>query len=257
VTYRSDGGAKCAVCARGFSPDDLDLDVSGAWMCAECMRHKGDAEAAASVARGLRARRRLQLLGVALVAVAVLAIAVHFTSKRMEARRQELLAAELVPRIDRRLYDFRLKIPTWGFAEDRQCDLPDLRRRAPSEVASYVESTLLMNGTGWWVVSQDISLLLLFERSPRRENADNIAEYLDRFEKSGVIAVLLANDSSLDVGAPTSHWRGRVVLASVPEAEPLCWRAISVVAPTAEVMSSLTRVARATVKSMSDFDLRN
>jgi hypothetical protein len=73
--YRTDGGAKCEGCGHGFTPDDLSLDVSGAWLCAACAHRKESDGASRTLADDARAKRRMRLLGVALLVVAAGAFA--------------------------------------------------------------------------------------------------------------------------------------------------------------------------------------
>jgi hypothetical protein len=247
VTYRSDGGAKCAVCARGFSPDDLQLDVSGAWMCAECTRRKGDADATEALRKGLRARRRMQLFGVSLVVLAAVVIGGRSMKKRSEDRRLALLTTETHARVEKRLDALRAAVRTWQIEGERTCKVFEKPAFVP-----YLEATRLDGGTAWYVASSDFERMLFFERTPLVDHVDGAAAALRTQDTTGLIVVLLAKRAEYEVSAKTAYWNGHVVIADAASLAPLCWASLDVQAVSYTIVRSLDERARSTVSDMTN-----
>lgn len=244
------------MCARGFSPDDLLLDLNGSLICAECTRQKGDAEAAASIEKGLRARRRMQILGIALVVLAALAFGGRMLEMRIDDRRADEFATQTQARVTARLGALRYALGTeLEETGDRECDIADLVRRTKGGKVPYVELSHLVGAIGWPVASDDVDELLFFERVKQRATAPKIAATLDRFEASGVVAVLRPMDVSMDVGAPKARWQGRLYLVDSVDFTKLCWHGLTVEDATSEVARTLTRTARYRLGAMTNKEL--
>ncbi len=252
MTYRSDGGVKCARCSRGFSPDDLSLDVTGAWLCKECERLKGDEEASAALAEGRQRVLRMRLFGVSLVLLAALGIGARYVSHAREERRLAARTVEVTVKTEASLARLRAAVALWQLeGERRDCGLAFAGRTDVLELP-FVEADYLLHGTGTSFLASDAPrMMMFFSSTPRPDLTDRAGAALAAFESSPFVAVLVPTKRSADVGADEARWEGKVVIARVGDLVPSCWRSMAVATQRDELDIELPKRARAVVRTLS------